>query len=149
MSELALIKKSNPEKSGFSVHPNRKDVYVWEVRLFGFDGDLANDMKKRKVDYITMEFKFPKAYPMSPPFCRILRPRFQFMTGHVTIGGSICTELLTQSGWIPQTTVESIIVSIRTNMLAGGARLDHAKKSDYSEAEAKEAYERMKRKHNW
>ena len=34
MSELAHIKRSgDAEKSGYSVHPNRKDVYVWEVRL--------------------------------------------------------------------------------------------------------------------
>lgn len=34
-----------------------------------------------------------------PPFVRVVRPRFQFRTGHVTIGGSICMELLTLSGW--------------------------------------------------
>ena len=30
---------------------------------------------------IEMEMKFPKDYPMSPPFVRIVRPRFQFLTG--------------------------------------------------------------------
>ena len=30
---------------------------------------------------ITMEMKFPKDYPMNPPFVRILRPRFKFLTG--------------------------------------------------------------------
>ena len=28
-----------------------------------------------------LEMKFPKDYPMSPPFVRIIRPRFQFHTG--------------------------------------------------------------------
>ena len=30
---------------------------------------------------------------------RVIRPRFAFHTGHVTVGGSICIELLTSSGW--------------------------------------------------
>jgi hypothetical protein len=30
---------------------------------------------------------------------RAIRPRFAFHTGHVTVGGSICIELLTSSGW--------------------------------------------------
>lgn len=25
--------------------------------------------------------KFPKDYPMNPPFVRVLRPKFQFLTG--------------------------------------------------------------------
>ena len=29
--------------------------------------------------------------------------RFKWHTGHVTIGGSLCTELLTPSGWISMT----------------------------------------------
>ncbi len=34
-------------------------------------------------------------------------------------------------------------------MMAGGGRIDSSNKSDYSMAEAKEAYERMKLKHGW
>lgn len=30
---------------------------------------------------IEMEMKFPKDYPMNPPFVRIVRPRFRFLTG--------------------------------------------------------------------
>ncbi len=62
-------------------------------------------MAKLKVDHILMEVSFPPSYPFAPPFCRVIRPRFRFMTGHITIGGSVCTELLTQSGWVPQTTM--------------------------------------------
>lgn len=38
---------------------------------------------------------FPPNFPFAPPFIRVIRPRFMFRTGHVTIGGSICTEMLT------------------------------------------------------
>ena len=42
----------------------------------------------------------------------------QFLTGHVTIGGSICTQLLTKSGWISTASLENIIVQIRAEIVA-------------------------------
>ena len=79
---------------------------------------------------VEMEMKFPKDYPMSPPFVRIVRPRFQFLTGkrlslmdplhlllslsytgHVTVGGSICMQMLTRSGWSPSNDIEVHITS--------------------------------------
>ena len=30
---------------------------------------------------VYMEMKFPKEYPMAPPFVRVVRPRFKFLTG--------------------------------------------------------------------
>ena len=39
--------------------------------------------KTRRKPVIELEMKFPKDYPMNPPFVRILRPRFQFLTGTV------------------------------------------------------------------
>ena len=150
LAELQHIKKSNVDKSGFSVAPVKKNLFVWEVRLFGFDGELGNDMRRAGVDHILMEVTFPPNFPFAPPFCRVVRPRFVFMTGHITIGGSVCTELLTQSGWIPQTTIESVIVSIRVEMMAGNGRLDLGnRQGDYTMGEAKEAFERMRKKHKW
>ena len=46
-------------------------------------------------------------------------------------------------------TVEAVLVGIRTNMLIGGARLDLSRRDDYSEAEARDAFNRMKREHGW
>ncbi len=150
LAELQLIKKSSPEKSGFSVAPVKKNLFVWEVRLFGFDGELAADMRKAQVEHVLMEVTFPPNFPFSPPFCRVIRPRFKFLSGHVTLGGSICTELLTESGWVPQTTIESVLVSIRVEMMEGNGRLDMSnRQGDYTMAEAKEAFERMRKKHKW
>jgi ubiquitin-conjugating enzyme E2 Q len=67
----------------------------------------------------------------------------------VTIGGSICTELLTNKGWTPANTIEAVIVSIRAGFLEGGARLDLHNKHDYSIAEAKDAFDRMVQTHGW
>ncbi len=92
---------------------------------------------------------FQSSYPASPPYIRVIRPRFQFRTGHITIGGSICFEALTSQGWDPSMTVESLLLTIRTNMVAGGGRIDFSNRSDYSKAEALEAFDRMKRTHGW
>ena len=55
----------------------------------------------------------------------------------------------TSQGWSSSMTVESALVGIRANMLAGGARLDLSNRHDYSEAEARAAFERMRREHGW
>lgn len=79
---------------------------------------------------ILLRLSFPSTYPAAPPYVRVIRPRFAFRTGHVTIGGSICTEMLTSAGWSSTMTVESVLVGIRANMIIGGARLDLAKRYD-------------------
>jgi len=55
---------------------------------------------------IELEMTFPNEYPMKPPFVRVVRPRFKFLTGHITIGGSICMQVLTTSGWSPSNDIE-------------------------------------------
>merc|ERR1719181_527520 len=88
---------------------------------------------------IEMELMFPSDYPLQPPFIRVVRPRFQMHSGHVTIGGSICMQALTPSGWMPTFSLENIFVEIRSQMVEGQGRLDIPGSSrDYSEAEAKE-----------
>jgi ubiquitin-conjugating enzyme E2 Q len=68
----------------------------------------------------------------------------------VTIGGSICTEVLTRSGWTPAVSLESLLVTIRADLAAGGARLDAARAgSAYTESAAREAFTRVARQHGW
>ncbi|KAI5079423.1 hypothetical protein GOP47_0004902 [Adiantum capillus-veneris] len=101
---------------------------------------------------IKLECTFPEDYPFSPPFIRVISPKFGFHTGHVTVGGSICMELLTTSGWSPAYTFESIIVQVVNAMVEGGGRLDKraiASRSEYSELEAREAFNRVARDHGW
>jgi len=119
------------------------DLYHWHVQLMNFDKEdsLYHELKKRKIDSILLvrvmrqistrishlfqDLSFPFDYPNNPPFVRVIRPRFAFRTGHVTVGGSICMEVLTSSGWLPSNDVESVIVQIRAEMNGGGAKLDH------------------------
>lgn len=41
------------------------------------------------------------------------------------------------------------VMTVRNNMIEGGGRIDMHNRSDYSPAEAKDAYDRMLRVHGW
>jgi len=163
IKDLKNIQKTNPKDLGFSAAPvldqksGMENLYQWHVKLFGFDKDtdLYKDMemfkKKTQQDHILIELRFSKDYPFAPPFVRVVRPRFAFRTGHVTIGGSICMELLTNSGWNSTNDIESILIQIRAEMTGGNARLDAGMSNtyEYTEQEAWEAFNRAAGTHNW
>eukprot|EP01098_Paradermamoeba_levis_P002090 TRINITY_DN1248_c0_g1_i1.p1 TRINITY_DN1248_c0_g1~~TRINITY_DN1248_c0_g1_i1.p1 ORF type:complete len:352 (+),score=96.87 TRINITY_DN1248_c0_g1_i1:57-1112(+) len=155
IKDLSSIMADEKPKYGFSASPIQDDLYHWEVRFFDFEkgSGLEKDMiemkKKKGVEHIILDVRFPSDYPFSPPFVRVVRPRFQFRTGHVTVGGSICMEMLTKSGWIPCNDIESILISIRSEMIQGGGRLDFNNMSDYSEEEAKATFKRVAQQHGW
>lgn len=138
------------------------NMFQWIVELHSFDLSipLAQDMKKADVTSIVMEFRFGKDFPMSPPFIRVVRPRFLlFMRGgggHVTAGGAMCMELLTNSGWSPANSMESVILQVRMALCSEerGARLDPTAISrrlnlDYGVSEAVDAYMRAAQAHGW
>lgn len=132
----------------------KKNLYHWEIRLSGFDGDLLSDMKQYAKatgngEFISLEMRFSADYPFTPPFVRVLRPRFRSMTGHVTIGGSICMELLTRAGWQSTNSIESVLIQIRAEMTGGGARLETSSYGDYSERDAWDAFYRAAKTHGW
>lgn len=143
------------QKVGWDAKPKGSVLNLWEVELFDFEAgsDLAKDMAQVKATrgygHIAMEFSFPAEYPFRPPFVRVLRPRFAFRTGRVTVGGSICTEALTTDGWKPIIDVEFLIVSLRAQILdpMAGARIDFSNKADYTLEEAREAFARVAAHH--
>jgi ubiquitin-conjugating enzyme E2 Q len=79
-----------------------------------------------KKDEMKLEYEviFPENYPHAPFFIRVVFPRFAFRTGHVTVGGSICMESLTPTGWSSARSIESYFVEILSLLNAGEARLD-------------------------
>ena len=93
-------------------------------------GQLAAQLKRwsnitQKRPVIVLDIKFPMTYPDDVPFVRIVRPRFAYRTGHVTIGGSICTEMLTPAGWRAMT-VDALILSICEILRDGEAAVQFA-----------------------
>lgn len=95
-----LLKVQNKEalhELGWHVDEDKiENMYQWIVELHSFDPTLplAKDMKTKNIQSIVLELRFGKEYPMSPPFVRVIRPRFlpfqQGGGGHVTAGGALC-----------------------------------------------------------
>lgn len=98
---------------------------------------------------IVYEIWFGKNYPRTPPFVRVVSPRLEFHTGHITVGGSVCTELLTISGWRPELSGENLILFLHQLLIDGGARVDFVNRSPYSFHEARDAYVRVAKHHGW
>ncbi|KXJ96618.1 ubiquitin-conjugating enzyme/RWD-like protein [Microdochium bolleyi] len=103
--------------------------------------------------------RFGRNYPHSPPFVRVVRPRFlPFMNGgggHITAGGAMCMELLTNTGWSPVSSLESVLLQVRLaicSMDPKPARLESTSsgsRHDYGVGEAFEAYKRAAAAHGW
>lgn len=137
---------------GWYLNPNLvENVYQWIVELHSFDADLplAQDLKKRKLVSVVLELRFGKDYPISPPFVRVIRPRFlSFQAGgggHVTAGGALCMQLLTNSGWSAVSNIESVLLQVRLAISSTDpkpARLDPCNQRDYGVGEAIEAFVR-------
>jgi ubiquitin-conjugating enzyme E2 Q len=160
------VQDSTPlHKLGWYINPEHiTNMYQWIVELHSFDEHLplAKDMKKAGVKSIVMEMRFTNQFPFAPPFIRVVQPRFmpfgQGGGGHVTEGGAICMELLTNTGWSAVSTVEMILLQVRLAMSDEGrpARLATAgsrgwggKGDSYAVGEAVAAYERACRAHGW
>ena len=127
------------------------NMYQWITELHSFEPQLplAKDMQARNLKSVVLEIRFGKDYPMSPPFVRVIRPRFlsfaQGGGGHVTAGGALCMELLTNSGWSAVSSIESVLLQVRLAMSSTDpkpARLEPGPVRDYGVGEAVEAYVR-------
>lgn len=160
--QLQTAEEDLPILAGIKVIiPDESDLCRWRVSLsqgifksWPLYKDLTECARQWKVPEVPveLEFVFPATYPFAPPFVRVISPVFGFHTGHVTVGGSICMELLTDSGWSPACSFESVIVQIVNAMIEGGGRLDKTtwnSRREYSEREAREAFDRVARAHGW
>ncbi|KAK3297647.1 uncharacterized protein B0H64DRAFT_321171 [Chaetomium fimeti] len=153
------------------------NLFQWIVQLHSFDPTLplAQDLKQAGLTSVVLELRFGAEFPFSPPFVRVVRPRFlPFLEGgggHVTAGGAMCMELLTASGWSPANSLESVLLQVRmalANLEPRPARLDprflrrgavEKKRAgeevsvsvggDYGVAEAVDAFVRAANAHGW
>ena len=146
------------QDSEFIIETNESDFFRWTVHMpeTVMHDELKQDVHEwarrcNKEPIITLEVVYPSDYPISVPFVRVVRPRFVFHTGHVTVGGSLCTELLTRSGWMPMTP-SALLHSVCVMFKDGRGRVDingYASTQDYTEAEAKDAFTRVAQFHKW
>jgi len=153
--ELQKVLTDESTKEGFSVELVDDNIFKWNIILFNFD---ENTQIKKDLDVfheitgrmgVLLEIVFPFHYPSSPPFIRVVYPRFHQYTGHITIGGSLCVKDLTNSGWNPKNELLPFIVMIRNLLLEGSALIDMENLIDYTETEAVEAFHRVAKAHGW
>jgi ubiquitin-conjugating enzyme E2 Q len=155
IADLREVMSVKPEEIGFHTQPLNNNLFTWEVRLFGFDKkdpfykDLMVYKKKTGRDYVEMQVTFPETYPSHPPFIRVVQPRFQFHTGRVTVGGSICTDVLTMDGWGPCYAIQSLLINIFAEIQMGKPRIDFDQSAPYSVEEARAAFRRVASDHHW
>ncbi|KAI0013190.1 hypothetical protein F4779DRAFT_440507 [Xylariaceae sp. FL0662B] len=163
IKKLQQVQSSTPlHELGWYIDFERmNNMFQWIVELHSFDSDLplARDMKTAGLTSIVLEIRFLREFPMSPPFVRVVRPRFlPFMSGgggHITSGGAMCMELLTNSGWSPVSSLESVLLQVRMAISSTDptpARLENARHNgsrEYGVREAVEAYTRAATAHGW
>ncbi|CCF35875.1 polymerase [Colletotrichum higginsianum] len=163
LSKLQKLQANTPfHQLGWYIDfENITNMFQWIVELHSFEKSLplAQDMHRQGVSSVVVEIRFGRHFPMSPPFVRVIRPRFVPFSegggGHVTGGGAMCMELLTNSGWSPASSMESVLLQVHMAMCSLDpfpARLIGNKKgdvNDYNIYEAIEAYKRSANAHGW
>lgn len=116
------------------------EINVWKVTI-----DTAD-----KWGEMIWEIRFDNNYPVKPPFIRILKPYFKYLSGHITIGGAFCNPILTNQKWRASISISNLIELLLVNMEDGGAELDtNTNKTPYSLDAARKAYSRYKNAHGW
>lgn len=89
----------------FTAGPTDNDIFVWTIKVNRFreGSKLSTDIQKYKNitgrNYVEFKVLFPPDYSEHAPFIYCVQPRFAFHTGHITVGGSICHEVLTDTKW--------------------------------------------------
>ena len=119
---------------------------------------LYRQLCDRDIDCVEFEVDFPNGYPYEPPFVRVLYPRFAYRTGHITLGGSICNQLLSRAYWSPALTLDKVLLDIVTNItncvddpeFTKSGRLDDTNwRRRYTKKEAVDAHTRMLATHKF
>lgn len=152
MEYQSITKTDRIPSLGFSVIlPEPDNMRLWKIHIHQLDNpSLTAQMSQFGIPYIEMEITFPESYPLEPPFPRIIKPRFQPLTGHITSGGSICMEAISKAKWCPATRVEALILQIKMVLADGGAKIDEIIHNlAYNEDEARAAFDRVMKSHGW
>ncbi|KAM3425033.1 hypothetical protein BST61_g7002 [Cercospora zeina] len=139
-----------------------ENAYQWIVELHSFHTieingkrlPLSEDMKHRGIKSVVLEIRFNKDFPFSPPYVRVIRPHFKTFArgggGHIVMGGAMCMEMLTNTGWSSVLSMESVLMSIRMNIASEPfARLEGGAERDYGAVEGAEGYIRACHTHGW
>ena len=154
---LKLLKTDSTESAIFRIDRTKLDnLYTWRAYLHNFSSELplAQDLLRLSLPNIEIEIKFGPQHPLTPPFIRVVQPRFLSFAhgggGHVTSGGSLCMSVLTMDDWSPVYSISQVLVMVHSALSSVDPRpAKIADKGNYSEYEAMEAYIRVAGTHGW
>ncbi|KAK1857952.1 hypothetical protein I4F81_000566 [Pyropia yezoensis] len=151
--ELRDVSK-NGCAEGISASIVDDNLYLWEVSVSFRDAsdrlNLAADLRALGTDSVVFEVRFGSDFPYSPPFLRVLRPRFRPQTTYVLPGGGLCLQVITSAGWSPAMTLLNLFISVKSTLSISSARLDTRDHRPYgSAAEAMRTLSRAAAIHNW
>ncbi len=152
MREIQYVMSGKSEAFGLKFDIDEQNMFIWKVYISKIDesSELYKDMKKMNIEHIQMEIRFENNFPLKVPFVRVISPIFKFRSGRICQGGSICSEVLTNSGWSPSYNVESLFIQIKSDILEGEGRLEFNKPGyKYTLKEAQTSYKRMLLSHGW
>jgi len=152
MREYQNIMKQSPDTLGFRIELLQEDnLSKWMVYITKPENTkLESQMKKLNIPAIEIEITFKENYPIAPPFIRVVYPHFKFHSGHITVGGSLCMEMLTNQGWSPTFNVENVITQIKLAISDGGGAIDEVNyKKRYTMDEAVDSFKRVLASHGW
>jgi ubiquitin-protein ligase len=164
VSQLQKLNEMDCKKEGFEVKPFGSNIFMWRVKLFGFEkensslhsGLVLYSKKYKTSDSFLLEIYFTSAYPKEPPFVRfllfkivqqvrIVKPRLQYLTGNVTFGGSFIEVPALGVTYSEHLEMISIISSVRQTLINGGAKIDLKISQAYHKKTAMRAFIRERR----
>jgi ubiquitin-protein ligase len=149
IKEYRLLKSN--KNLDFRIDVNPECPYLWKIFINKFDDNakITTDMKKLNVKEIELELKFSNDYPFSPPFIRVVKPIFVPLTGHLTLHGAICHEILSSKGWIPTCSIEMLIQLVIYEVAEDG-RIDMINYNNiYDYEECKKSFNQMVVAQGW
>ena len=106
------------------------------------------------IDTILFACYLPLDYPFTAVQIRVVTPKIKRHTGHVTIGGSVCADVLYNEGWTPGNTILSSLMScmslIADDTLPAYGQIDESKLGEeYTYQEFQQAYSFTGTTHSW
>ena len=152
MKEYQNIMKQSQDSLGFQIKLVEEDkLDKWMVYVTNPENPkLVSQMHRLGIQAIEIEITFKPNYPIAPPFIRVVYPHFKFHSGHITVGGSLCMEMLTNQGWSPTFNVENVITQIKLAISEGGGEIDEVNyKKRYTMDEAVDSFKRVLASHGW
>jgi len=145
-----ILSSKNYPKEQFTIDLVDDNIYKWRVNFLGRQQPIAlsNSFSQNETFNIEVEVLFPPDYPQRPPFLWIVQPRILTSSKFITVGGSICMEQLTRTGWNPKTELYSLLLMVNS-LLGGTAWIDTENPKGNNEWEARIAFERVAKENGW